>query len=366
MLQSRLIGIGVADAIAIGDTMASESQMMREAREAAEVCERQIALNRDAVKAAAERLRALDPPFAATLARGSSDQAAGFAKVLFETRLKLPTLSHAPSIGALYHATSPKLRGVPLIAISQSGRSPDLLGAAEEAQAAGAVLIALVNDESSPLATMADILLPLLAGPETSVAATKSFIAALVALAHLTAEWSQDAALLDALDTIGDVLRAAWSSDWSAALPPLTDATSLLVLGRGLTFPIAGEAALKFKETSGLHAEAFSSAEVAHGPMTLVEATDPVFVFGPADEARTGLRERIASFAERGATVIATGQADDLGSASIVLPGVADAHPVIGAIAMIQSFYRFANALSITRGRDPDHPPYLAKVTRTL
>jgi len=165
---------------------------------------------------------------------------------------------------------------------------------------------------------------------------------------------------------VGDVLRTAWAADWSAAIPPLVDAGSLLVLGRGLTFPIAGEAALKFKETSGLHAEAFSSAEVAHGPMTLVEATDPVFIFGPADEARTGLRERISGFADRGATVIATGRAEDLGGASIVLPGAGDAHPVLGAIAMIQSFYRFADALSFARGRDPDHPPYLAKVTRTL
>ncbi len=358
--------IGVARAIAIEDVMPTESLMIREAGEAASVCERQIERNRDAVKAAAERLRKLDPPFAATLARGSSDQAAGFAKVLFETRLKLPTLSHAPSIGALYHATSPRLNGVPMVAISQSGRSPDLLCAAEEAQAAGAVLIVLVNDETSPLAEMADILLPLHAGQETSVAATKSFIAALAALAHLTAEWSGDAALLDALDRIGDTLRAAWALDWSAAVAPLADATSLLVLGRGLTFPIAGEAALKFKETSGLHAEAFSSAEVAHGPMTLVEAADPVFVFGPADEARTGLSERIAGFADRGATVIATGQRIDLAGASIVLPSIDGAHPVLGAIAMIQSFYRFANALSLARGRDPDHPPYLAKVTRTL
>lgn len=358
--------IGVARAIAIEGIMQTESLMIREAGEAASVCERQIARNRDRVKAAAERLRALDPPFAATLARGSSDQAAGFAKVLLETRLKLPTLSHAPSIGALYHATSPRLGGTPMIAISQSGRSPDLLRAAEEARAAGALLVVLVNDEASPLAAMADILLPLHAGRETSVAATKSFIAALTALAHLAAEWGGDGALLHALEGIGDTLRAAWALDWSAAIPPLAEAASLLVLGRGLTFPIAGEAALKFKETSGLHAEAFSAAEVAHGPMTLVEAADPVFVFGPADEARAGLAERIASFAERGATVIAAGQAEDLAGASIVLPSPGPAHPVIGAIAMIQAFYRFADALSFARGRDPDRPPYLAKVTRTL
>lgn len=346
--------------------MIPESLMMREAGEAARTCVEQVVRNRDRMRDAAQRLRALDAPFAATLARGSSDQAAGFAKVLLETRVGLPTLSHAPSIGALYHKTSAKLRGVPMIAISQSGRSPDLLRAAEAARAAGSILIVLVNDETSPLAALADILLPLHAGVETSVAATKSFIATLCALAHLAAEWSGDAALQAAINGIGEALTEARALDWGAALPSLVGARSLLVLGRGVTFPIAGEAALKFKETSALHAEAFSSAEVAHGPMTLIRAGDPVFVFGPSDAAREGLRDRIAGFADRGAKVIAAGHPDDVGAASIVLPTVPDAHPVIGAIAMIQSFYGLANALSLARGRDPDRPPYLAKVTRTL
>src|SRR3546814_7505140 len=110
---------------------------------------------------AAARLRTLNPPFAATLARGSSDQAAAFAKVLLETRAAMPTLSHQPSVATLYHATSPRLRKVPLIAISQSGRSPDLLQAARDARTMGALLVVLVNDTASPLAEMADILIPL-------------------------------------------------------------------------------------------------------------------------------------------------------------------------------------------------------------
>ncbi len=343
-----------------------ESLMVREAAEAASVCAAQVIRNRERMREAGRRLRALDAPFAATLARGSSDQAAGFAKVLLETRIGLPTLSHAPSVGALYHSTSVKLNGVPMIAISQSGRSPDLLRAAEAAKAVGAILIVLINDEKSPLAALADILLPLNAGVEISVAATKSFIATLCALTHLTAEWSGDAQLRDVVDGIGPALVEAGALDWSAAVPPLVGVQSLLVLGRGLTLPIAGEAALKLKETSALHAEAFSSAEVAHGPMTLVGAGDPVFVFGPSDVARERLRERIVAFAERGATVIAAGHAGDVDAASIVLPTLPDAHPVIGAIAMIHSFYGLANALSLARGRDPDRPPYLAKVTHTL
>ena len=344
----------------------SDGAMMRsEAGQSADVAARQVQANGDVIGAAAARLRALNAPFAATLARGSSDQAASFAKVLFETRLHLPTLTQAPSTGTLYGPTSPKFAGVPLIAISQSGRSPDLVDAAISARAAGAVVVALVNDQESPLYASADIPLPLAAGVERSVAATKTFVASLAAIAHLTAVWGGDRDLLDAVERIGETLEAAWRLDWSEAVEPLLDAESLLVLGRGLTLPIAGEAALKFKETSGLHAEAFSTAEVAHGPMTLVGASDPVFVFGPRDAARAGLAKRIESFTSRGACVIAAGAPEDIGSATIRLPTLEGVHPVTGAISMILPFYRFAVDLALARGRDPDQPPHLAKVTRT-
>lgn len=345
--------------------MSAPSLMFREAAEAGSVCARQLAANAAAVADAAGRLRALDPPFTATLARGSSDQAAAFAKVLFETRLRLPTLSHSPSIGTLYGATSPKFAGVPLLAISQSGKSPDLLGAATGAKEAGATVLGLVNDATSPLAAAADLLLPLHAGAERSVAATKSFVASLVAVAALTAAWSRDEILAEALMGVEEALQAAWLQDWGAALAPLRDAESLLVLGRGLTLPIAGEAALKLKETSALHAEAFSSAEVAHGPMTLVGARDPVLVFAPADAAAVGLQERLEAFASRGAQVIIAGQTEATVPGAIMLPLPPGLHPVMEAIAAILSFYRFAEQLSRARGRDPDLPPYLSKVTQT-
>jgi glucosamine--fructose-6-phosphate aminotransferase (isomerizing) len=342
------------------------SLMFSEAEEAATIAARQIAANRDRVNEIAARLRALDAPFAATLARGSSDHAASFAKTLFETRLRVPVVSHPPSIASLYHATSPRLAGVPMLAISQSGRSPDLIAAAREAQAVGAVVIALVNDEQSPLAQLADYVLPLHAGPERSVAATKSFIASLVAIAQLTAAWSGDEVLGAAIEEIGPAIGRSFGLDWGDALPLLIETRTMLVLGRGLTLPIAGEAALKFKETSALHAEAFSIAEVAHGPMTLIEQGDPVFVFAPEDAAREGTADRIRAFAERGARVIAAGDAADTEGAEVRLPIVRHAHPVVGAIGQIASFYKLAEALARARGRDPDRPPYLAKVTQTL
>lgn len=342
------------------------SLMAVEAAQAPELCAAQLALNADLMRDVGQRLRALSPPFVATLARGSSDQAAAFAKVLLETHASMPVLSHAPSIGSLYRATSPRFANVPLIAISQSGRSPDLIAAAQDAQRQGALIIAVVNDVASPLAQMADICIPIHAGPEKSVAATKSFICTLAALMHLVAEWSQDESLLAALASTGQVLRMAAAADWTHAVPLLREASTMLVLGRGLTLPIAGEAALKLKETSSLHAEAFSIAEVAHGPMTLIGADDRVLVLGPTDVARAGVRDRLDDFLVRGAKVIAAGHPDDVASATMALPSQWSVHPVLNAIADIQSFYGLANALSIARGRNPDAPPHLAKVTHTL
>lgn len=346
--------------------MVTTTLMAREAAEAPGRVAAQLLANRAVMRDAGQRLRDLSSPFAATLARGSSDQAAAFAKFLAETRGGIPTLSHAPSIGSLYHATSPRFDGVPMLSISQSGRSPDLIAAAQEAQDKGATIVALVNDVTSPLAALADIVIPVHAGPETSVAATKSFICTLTALTHLIAEWSGDADLIAALDGAGDVLAQAAAADWSAAVEPMCGAPQMFVLGRGPTLPVAGEAALKLKETCGLHAEAFSSAEVAHGPMTLIGAGDPVLALAPMDVAATGLTERLADFAARGAHVIASGRAQDVAPASLVLPTVTHVHPVLGAIAQIQSFYGLANALSLARGHHPDRPPHLNKVTRTL
>lgn len=342
------------------------SLMALETAEAADACERQVKANADLMRALGERLRRLAPPFAATLARGSSDHAAAFGKVLFELLCATPTLSHAPSIGALYQATSHRMGGVPVIAISQSGRSADLLRASEDAKAKGAFLIALVNDTESPLGALGEVTIPVLAGPERSVAATKSYIATLVALTHLAAEWSQDRALLEALGGIGDVLRSASRADWSPAAVALAGSESLLVLGRGYTLPIASEAALKLKETSGLHAEAFSVAEVAHGPMTLVGWRDPVLIFGPLDAARAGLRERADSFSARGSLIFGVGRPEDFPGDATVLPGDVDLHPALWAIACIQSFYGLAETISRSRGRDPDQPPHLSKVTSTL
>ncbi len=343
-------------------TLAPDSTLMfAEAAQAADVVAHQLAANAAQVEALADRLRTRSPRAVATCARGSSDHAATFAKYLIETVLNLPVSSIAPSVSSVYGSMH-QLAGTLLIAISQSGRSPDLLRAVEAGHAGGAFVAALVNDAASPLAAQADAFLPLQADAEKSVAATKSYIASLAAIVALVAEWAQDEALGRALRDTPALLRQAWTMDWSTLVDGLVDARSLYVIGRGPGLGIAQEAALKFKETCGLHAEAFSAAEVRHGPMALIGPDFPLLVFRQADEAAQGVDALVSEALAQGATVYCAGGGIE---GAIALPCV-DAPPSIEPILQIQSFYRAVNALSVARGHDPDRPPHLRKVTETV
>ena len=333
--------------------------MFREAAEAPAVVARLLAANAPLVQALGAELRANPPRAVVTCARGSSDHAATYAKYLIETLTGVVTSSAALSVSSVY-AAEPKLKGVLYLAISQSGKSPDLLAAVEAAKQAGALVVALVNDEASPLAALADHVLPLHAGPELSVAATKSYIAALTGIAQLVAAWSQDAGLEKALEELPATLREAWPLDWSPVAERLKTATNLYVLGRGVGFGIAQEAALKFKETCGLHAEAFSAAEVLHGPMALVRKGFPVLIFAQDDQSQASVLDLAQELSARGVDVMLAGE-----HGPGALPTVR-AHPNLEPIARIQSFYRMANTLSILRGHDPDKPPHLNKVTETI
>jgi len=338
-----------------------QTLMFAEAAEAGAVVARQAALQRVARAALVAALRRNPPRVVATLARGSSDNAATVARYLIETHLHLLTSSAAPSVASVYDAT-PDYADVLMLAISQSGRSPDLIAAAEAAKVHGARLVSLVNDDSAPLAAMADIYLPLAAGLERSVAATKSFIASVAALLHLIAEWSDDDTLISALAELPAQLDRAWALDWTAALDSLRDATNLYVVARGPAFGIAQEIALKIKETCGFHAEAFSAAEVRHGPMAIVTQGFHVLLLGQDDESRGSVADLAPDFAARGAIVMHAGIGDAPG---LRLPTL-DAHPVAQPLLLVQSFYRLANALAVARGRDPDRPPFLTKVTETV
>src|SRR5690606_36982617 len=322
--------------------------------------------NRAAVACLGEDLRRAPPPFIVTCARGSSDHAATYAKYLFETALGIVTASASPSVGSVYEVPQ-ALRGALYVVISQSGKSPDLLRNAQAAREAGARVVALVNVEDSPLARLADVVVPLHAGPERSVAATKSYLASLSAILQLAALWKGDDALLDALPRLPDALRAAWRCDWSPLVDGLRGKRNLFVLGRGTGLGAAQEAALKFKETCGLHAEAYSSAEVKHGPMALVGPGFPVLMLAQHDETEAGALALADEFRARGAQVwLASRRVDRNASLGGSLPVAEAPHPACAPLLLVQSFYRMVNALSLARGHDPDKPPHLNKVTETV
>jgi glucosamine--fructose-6-phosphate aminotransferase (isomerizing) len=335
--------------------------MFAEAAEAAAVVTRQRTANRAAVDALAARLRVAPPRAVSTCARGSSDHAATFAKYLIETVIGVPVSSAAPSVVSVYRAAA-QLDDTLLLAISQSGRSPDLLSTVEAGKAGGAWLAAMVNDAASPLAELADTPLPLHAGAEKSVAATKSYIASLAAILGLVAAWAEDDALSAALDAAPALLARSWQADWAPLVDGLADAHGLYVIGRGLGLGVAQEAALKFKETCGLHAEAFSAAEVRHGPMALIGPDFPVLVFRQDDETAPGVDDLVREALGQGGIVYCAGGGI---AGAVTLPTI-DAAPAIQPMLQIQSFYRAVNALSVRRGFDPDSPPHLRKVTETV
>jgi glutamine---fructose-6-phosphate transaminase (isomerizing) len=339
-----------------GMTDPATTRMWAEAAAAPAVVARQQAANADAVRALADRLRAAPPRLLATIARGSSDHATTYLRYLVETRLGVPATSLSPSVASVYGRT-PDLSDALAVAVSQSGASPDLLAAVAAAREGGADTVAMVNVENSPLAAAVATVLPLRAGPELSIAATKSALATLAQMATLVAAWTADTELDAALDGLPDLLARAWEADWWPLVDALRDARGLFVVGRGPALGIAQEMALKLKETCGLHAEAFSAAEVKHGPMALVGPGFPVLVLRQEDEAAGALDALAAELGARGGTVLVAG-----GDALPSPP----AHPVLAPVAQLQSFYRAAATLSVARGLHPDRPPYLAKVTETV
>ena len=338
------------------------SRLGLESAEVPHVIERQNKVLPGQIAELLSALRQKAPRLVVTCGRGSSAHAATFGKHLFERYLGIPVAAAAPNVASVYRR-SLDLKDQLFIAISQSGRSEDLIGTAEMAKSAGAVTAAILNDTDSPLAHACEFVLPMEAGPELSVAASKSFIASLAALLRLTADWTAGAPIKEGIESLPERLAAATKLDWSAALPAFSRAASAMSVGRGPTLAIAREAALKLKEVCNIHAEAFSSAEIQHGPISLVDETYPVLVFTPTDAAAAGVEQLETRLSRQGAAVFATRTAGEAGG---LLPALAPHQPETDAICLIQAFYRFVLALAGSRGSDIDHPRHLQKVTSTL
>ena len=337
------------------------SRMLTEAREAPAAAARTLAANAATLAALGADLRRQPPLSVLTVARGSSDHAAHLMAYLVMARLGRLVTSLPMSLITLYQSQL-RCEGLLALGFSQSGQSPDLVAPTAYIRSAGGRTVAIVNDAASPLAQAAQWVLPLHAGAETSVAATKSYIAQLVAGCAIVAHWQADAALLAALAALPDALHSAVGTAWQPMVDALVDADRLLVIGRGTSQAIAMEAALKFKEVCGIQAEAFSGAEVQHGPMALIGQGYPLLVLAPRGPAQAGLLAWAGQMRLRGARVLLAAPA---GTPLADLPIVETGHVDLDPISAVQSFYPAVEALARARGLDPDSPRFLNKITRT-
>ncbi len=302
------------------------------------------------------------PALISTCARGSSDHAATFFKYLAEIICGLPVAAIGPSVASVYDAPL-QLGSAVHFTVSQSGASPDIVAMQRSAKKSGSVTIAVVNVTDSPLAHEADIVLDIGAGPEKSVAATKSFIASAAALTGVVAAVSGNVVLQEALGKLPEALGAVQVASGNMLETILVEKQSLFIAGRGPALAIALEAALKAKETSAIHAEAYSLAEVMHGPMRLVEEGFPVIAFLSDDQALKHNLQSLQHLDRLGGNILAISPLE-LPWEQIRTPqtGSALLDPLVGLAA----YYRIIEAVTRRRGFNPDKPLNLSKVTETV
>lgn len=334
----------------------------------AEIAEQPQALarllgDRATVDEVAARIRAAAPRFVLLAARGTSDHAALYAKYLIETTLGLPCGLASTSVYTAYDR-HPDLEGVLWVAVSQSGGSPDLVESTERARAGGAITLSVTNTSDSPLGRASELRLDVLAGPERSVAATKTYTSSLLALWLLVRAWAGlDARPADRL--VADV-HAALTTDVDEVVSRYRFVDKVVTTSRGYAYPTAREAALKLMETCYLSAHAYSGADLLHGPLAMVDQDRPVIAIVPEGPGGRALQPVLAALRERGADLclVAPATIAHEASARIVLPTGMDEQ--LAPIAQIVPLQRLACAMALGRGFDPDQPRGLKKVTQTF
>ena len=336
--------------------------MRKEILEIPEAAESLLTDGLASIQAAAKDLRSFDPRFIITVARGSSDHASTLVKYACELSLGLPVASIGPSVASIFAAPL-KLANSASIIISQSGKSPDIVKLAQAATEQGSLSIAITNETSSPLATACRHTIHIKAGLEASVAATKTFVTSALAGLAILAYWKHDDTLIAAIKTLPEHLAQAVRYDWPELRSVLKHRDSLYVLGRGPSLAISNEAALKFKETCQLHAESYSSAEVLHGPVSIVEPDYPVLAMVSQDAAEDSINAVADQLASQGALVFATSEKVKQANS---LQVVRTDHALTDPLALVVSFYAFVEKLALQRGGNPDNPRNLKKVTETV
>jgi len=334
------------------------SAMASEIGESADVVSR-IVRNRGAIAEIAQRLRIGSAPLCVLCGRGSSGHAGVFLRYLVETRLRLPVSASAPSVTTAFRTTL-QLRNALFIVISQSGQSPDLVAATTSARATGARTIAIVNATSSPVAAAAEFVIPIEAGAEHSIAATKTMIGSMAAGAELIAELAEDQALRSALDMLPERLNRALSLDWSEVSDDLGEASAVFVAARGLGLGSAREIALKLAETLRLPAIGLSAAELQHGPRAALSPRTPVVMLRINDQTAATVDALAEELREQKIALHLCGGPH--GS----LQWLREDDPLTDPITMLVPAYRMIEQTARKWGFDPDRPPRLRKITETF
>lgn len=342
--------------------MRTQTFMKQEIREIPEVLEFMFSNAAKDIKKISNHLKEKNISYFTTIARGSSDHAASYLKYVIEIIAGFPVASIGPSISSIY-GTSLNLNNVGCISISQSGQSPDILSATAMAKANGASTISITNDRNSQLAKNCDFSIDISARTERSVAATKTFVSSIASGLLLVAIWKNDKKLLNALYSLPEKAKKAIECDWGELRNILLNRNSLYTIGRGPSWAISNEAALKFKETCQVHAESYSSAEVMHGPKSIIGQDFPIVAFASRDAAEASMVDAVNLLSNQGARCFITSDAKCKGTR---LPFVKSGHPLTDPLLLIISFYQCVEELARERGLNPDEPPHLLKVTETV
>jgi len=339
----------------------------REIREQPRVLERLLRDGREAAEQAAAAIRRFGPEWVLIAGRGSSDNAARYAQYLLGAHNKLGVALAVPSLFTLYDSP-PRLSRALTIGISQSGQSPDIVSVLREARAQGGFTLALSNEPESPLSQAAASTLPLLAGRELAVAATKTYTAQLFALAMLSAALEGNAERWAALARVPAWLDRAieQNRELGRAVAELQGARQLIVLGRGFNYSTAFEVALKLKETSYLLAEPYSVADLLHGPVAMIDGGFPIILIAPSGRSLVDVPDLLALLEARGARVLAISDDPELlARAPLQLALPSGVPEWLSPIVSVVPGQLFAGALAHRLGHDPDRPRGLSKVTLT-
>ncbi|MAS37300.1 MAG: glucosamine--fructose-6-phosphate aminotransferase [Anaerolineaceae bacterium] len=343
------------------------SHLQQEILEQPETLRHLIAQERERIRQVAKAIRDYNPRFIMLAARGSSDNAARYGQYLFGTINRLPVALATPSLFTLYEKP-PRMAESLVIAISQSGQSPDIVAVVEEGRRQGAMTVAITNDVESPLAQAAAHTICLHTGPERSVAATKTYTSSLVAIAMLSAAIDENEDCLHAIETVPDLItRVTGDTDKIIrASERYRYMDACVVVSRGYNYATAYEIALKLKELTYILAEPYSTADFQHGPLALVAHGFPVMVIVPQNTLVDEVTDFVDELKQRGAELlIISAHQPALDLAQTALPLPSNIPEWLSPVVAVVPGQLFALGLTRAKGYDIDQPRNIHKVTRT-